>query len=402
MKDIDFDELDRAVSSVLTNKVAATPEPPRAEAVSRPATNTIPPSAPSAATHEVSQLSSRPTISRPPSPAMRRGGRFMDVVHPSSEMKTASTPAPRVVRRPLSPISDDMKASAPANAASSVKADEEKVVVSGQQASVSAVPDLNQSLGVPSVSSVSETTDVISEPYPTLDTLPADSTPRIDTASSVQEVEAEPDTTAWPDPLEVDGPAKASQDSSEDISPDESAETVKDELDADAVPAAPPAPLGEQGQSPFLADTKVEKRPLGAFADGGNDTTADLGSAGLQLASSGPVVSPQLEADLAEIEASDTSDKPIAKPEAATLAPPLALGAAGSAPQITSIPQQYVASNTASDPSTQSVFDTSAYHQPLLPPKTQGKSHTWIWVLLIIGLLVVGAGLGALFFMAGF
>ncbi len=70
MQDIDFDELDRAVNSV---------------------------SAPSAPTVEPSVSDSIPvsvqTTSPASTPAVRRSsGRFMDVVHPSSDMRSGSTP----------------------------------------------------------------------------------------------------------------------------------------------------------------------------------------------------------------------------------------------------------------------------------------------------------------------
>lgn len=75
MADFDFDELDKAVNSAI-----GTPEPAPQEPTPTP---------------EVSRSEPEP-ISRPvpsqPAPAMRRsGGRFMDVVHPSSDMRTRST-----------------------------------------------------------------------------------------------------------------------------------------------------------------------------------------------------------------------------------------------------------------------------------------------------------------------
>lgn len=71
MNDIDFDELDRAVSSTFSSPTDS------------PATD-----APAPAVAE----RSTETASRPAqAPAARRGGRFMDVVHPSSDMRTKNT-----------------------------------------------------------------------------------------------------------------------------------------------------------------------------------------------------------------------------------------------------------------------------------------------------------------------
>ena len=83
MQDIDFDELDRAVNSVTQ---------PDAPAVSTPAPDSTVP---------VVTKPVRPTLSSPTIPAARRsGGRFMDVVHPSSDMRSSS-PITVPVQRPM-------------------------------------------------------------------------------------------------------------------------------------------------------------------------------------------------------------------------------------------------------------------------------------------------------------
>lgn len=79
MKDIDFDELDRAVNSLIG------PDTNTPTTTTSPATPTAP--APNAAA---------PTA--PPLAERRSSGRFMDVVHPSSDMRTSAVP-PRPVSR---------------------------------------------------------------------------------------------------------------------------------------------------------------------------------------------------------------------------------------------------------------------------------------------------------------
>jgi len=97
MQDIDFEELDRAVNSVSDGSTASAAEPvvaPEPVSVSEPVVATT------------------PLPAAPVSPAAKRStGRFMDVVHPSSDMRLASTertaPTPRPeVERPTPPPSE--------------------------------------------------------------------------------------------------------------------------------------------------------------------------------------------------------------------------------------------------------------------------------------------------------
>lgn len=89
MQDIDFDEIDRAVSSTMDPKTPK-PEPQSDEAP-------IP----------VSVTRSEPPAPTPPA-ARRSSGRFMDVVHPSSDMRSAvperSTPRPPEPPKEAAPV----------------------------------------------------------------------------------------------------------------------------------------------------------------------------------------------------------------------------------------------------------------------------------------------------------
>lgn len=84
MSDIDFDELDRAVNSLISN----TPKSDATTPPAAPAPDAIPVSAPSPAS-EPSQV----TISQPSMPqslaGQRSSGRFMDVIHPSADMRSS-------------------------------------------------------------------------------------------------------------------------------------------------------------------------------------------------------------------------------------------------------------------------------------------------------------------------
>ena len=59
----------------------------------------------------------------------------------------------------------------------------------------------------------------------------------------------------------------------------------------------------------------------------------------------------------------------------------------------TSITQQYKEQPSSGDQNTGAIYDTKEYHKSLLYPAK--KKSSWIWVLWIVILLVVGAGAGA-------
>lgn len=344
MKDIDFDELDRAVSSALGNKsepvlvgtpveLSAPTVPDVAETVPTVVTSTI--------------------MRGQVSPAVRRGGRFMDVVHPSSDMKASAPTALRVPKRTFEPISDDLK-SAPVPATTPAPVEPKST------------PD---------------------ESFPTLDTLSDESSPRMDVGA--KESEASILTHTWPDPLDMKPLEKTA-----DQEVTELEDTQEPSAEPEMVPSSLPAE--DSTQTPFLTDAKVDKRPLGAFAE--YEPGAEKLDTVTTLEGSTSVESPELAADLVAIESNgmpNIEEEPDAKP----IATP-SVDASGATPPA-SIAQQYNAVEKSSNTDVHSVFDTSTYHQPLLPQKTHHKNKLWLWVLIIIGLLVVGAGLGALLFMAG-
>ena len=232
MSDIDFDELDKAVSSLMqtreqsmqpatSDEAEESANTPAAQSVTADETSdndTADPSGPStdSATPVVSTSTraeqpnsgARPVADRPNLVTKRRG-QFMDVIHPSKDSKPESTNL-RVPSRlgislePLGSNPDDADDSRPAQPAPGVD-------VIGARASIEPTP----------LSSVSEEAD-------------AD--------SSSSEVTEE---KVWPDPLEVNG-----------------ADRLSEAADADDSPSASVQP-SSLTDSPFLADAKVEKRPLG-------------------------------------------------------------------------------------------------------------------------------------------
>jgi len=94
MQDIDFDEIDRAVNSVTNTNSNTAPEPVAFTPVTEPKVDV-----PSAQVEPENTSIPAAPVSSAPSPAARRSsGRFMDVVHPSSDMR------PVVPERSSSPV----------------------------------------------------------------------------------------------------------------------------------------------------------------------------------------------------------------------------------------------------------------------------------------------------------
>jgi len=374
MKELDFDELDRAVNSLMTNvpkdadasdeesekTLDITPmlskdETPSFDAkgqpVLRPTTSVTVPTR--------DAVTSAPSPSTPP-PAARRSGRFMDVVHPSSNIKkTAAIPAP--VSRRGATIEPSSSFELPQTPASSVAAlqTESKATISLEPASAER------------------------------------SAPKSD----------------WPDPLDV---ANFNPSSDEQHSSEKKDETVTvPSIDTSQVDRAVDdknelAPL----VSPFLPDTKVEKRPLGspsdpsesdhtsAFSRPPSDLMINNPSAQLPANPKDiePILPAELHEDLVAVEA-DTSPA-VVKEEVETIpVPPASSSALSSAPTSdmpsgpTSIAQQYREEPNTGDKDSGAIYDTDTYHQPLAHPAK--KKSGWLWVLWIVLIIVVGAGIGA-------
>jgi hypothetical protein len=290
MKDIDFDELDRAVNSLVnpdtaTATQAAVTPPVVSAAIDTPST---PPSiAPS--------LSER-----------RSSGRFMDVVHPSSDMRP-SVVSPRPV----------------------------------QQAKQQTTAQAN-----------------------------------------------------WPDPIDIN-------ESTSDPEP------VIMTTPLEVAPNDVPAPL----ESPFLADAKVEKRPLGAFSN-------EVHESGPTDSLTGAATVPEDAPDLLGADISKSSDHPIEAdtPMPAELQPGLLSIEANEDPDATksdssafkaspapseptepigptSITQQYTQQPSTGDKPAATIFDAQAYKKP---QARQGKKKSGALIVLwIFLLLVIGAGVGA-------
>lgn len=321
MSDFDFDEIDKAVAGVLSPEDTA-----RLSADSSTSTPVESPAQPAVEVPKPAEVDSpaveEPAVVRsapPAAPAARRSsGRFMDVVHPSSDMRTRS--------------------------------------------------------GAPVFSNTS--TDAS---RPTTFVPPAKEQEEVPEAEASTESEA---NEAWSKPLE----------------------------------------------SPFLADAKVEKRPLGTFAAADFNPEELLESSEEELKLEEPD-DPRLEAttlpdpidfaaqtEVIESEVGDTS-MPVASVEETQLdeateptepalelmelepavkaeEPTLALVEEPTGP--TSISQQYT-EQPRNEQTSGAIYDTENYHQAVaVAPKKRSGIWAIIWIILLV---ILGAGAGVAFYL---
>ncbi|HET6622871.1 MAG TPA: hypothetical protein VFG56_02975 [Candidatus Saccharimonadales bacterium] len=396
--DIDFDELDKAVGAVLNTGAAAKPsddakpQPVVPTTPAKPVSNSVEEAIPVAkATVSPEKPSTSKKPAKPASPALKRSsGRFMDMVHPSADMKKSNTPSVKRDGNKLQPISKDIKAEDSAPEPTSP---------------------------APAVMSKSDY-----EPGPPAADLAATgfvSMPDDDKAANAK--------SEWPDPLEVDKPT--------DGSPVE--EPTMLASSESAVPEA-----SQSADGPFLSDQKVEKRPLGAFA---LDGKSDEATAEPIQTETNPVVQPgetssspvpqELQPEAVKVEASDVpepaeDDAPLsdklgdtslkseastttteqtkehgklddassktddnqAEPSSDTKSPVDTVNLSGQ-----SIAPQYKPQATDNDSAeaASSVFDTKEYHQPLAPSAAKhGLKKVTSVIGLIILLVLIGAAIG--------
>jgi len=374
MADIDFDELDKAVNDLMANvdtsKRTAGLDEPEEKIVSIPASSPTPAvvaPAPAPTTTPSTEAPAQPvepaaavtTTPAGPSLAMKRRGQFMDIVHPSRDMNTPKLASRQGVT--IQPGNDVVAASA------------------AQQ----------------------------NEPAPMPNATPAQ--PSVETPESTP--------SAWPDPIDMaNTPAVAPEASS--------ASTLTPELPSEAAGEAPLT-------SPFLPDAKPEKRPLGSpmpAEDASSSATEapvdDTQTPATPEPTPAVVLPEEFSGDLMAVESRDLSshsEQPVTLPapaeqpkleagEEEALIPavaspdPIEQPQAPAQPQTQppaggSIAQQYTEQPSSGDQSNGSIYDTSAYHQPIEPVvQAKKKTPTSVWIMVGVGLLLLGAIGGAAYF----
>lgn len=360
MDDINFDELDKAVNSVLQQKPAKAEE-----LASEQPGSTLEVVKPDAAPEELvveespkEAESAKPSNSKSPQIVVpKRRGQFMDLVHPSSDMTSSSDSrtslvSPKLSRQsgtlqPLDPSIVELTQVSPKDAG----ANEDKTPKPEQ--------DIDEELKTEPKS-----------PKKIEPLAPLEAEQGKEGEGESKEVEStEPDTMTEP----------------KDVAKAEAAFTAIDE--SDKKEDEEEASASQAAGTPFIKGTEVEKRPLGAFTGSHEEPEDGEDQKGTEQAEvpEGEVVPSVLPQELSPEIVSVESDDPTRMTEELADDDPRASLAA-------SIPKQYKPSEVGlDDEESHPVFDTKDYHQPLTPPAKKKKSGLMA-VLLLVLLAALGAG----------
>lgn len=402
MKELDFDELDKAVNSLMAGVAGDDTAKPAKEnddetvtidsALSddtKPDFSKVDAVAAEAVDAPVAspKLQARPSLK--PALATRRGGRVMDVVHPSTDGKP--------VVSPVRPVSRQGVTIAPSSVSENAKPDTAPV-----------------------------NTDQLKVGDSSADTKPEE----VNSSASESTAQAAP-VADWPDPLDLavfKEPDTVPTQTNKTSSIESPAELVNEAAAISEAEPEAPAPL----TSPFLSDAKVEKRPLGGLtpateeasdAEPKEDTADRISQHDPedQLPANPEKIDmplpEELRSDLMAIESGThlqvSEDKNVADVQSlikeikqddvakSTPVPPSKEEEPVPTPPTgpTSIAQQYKEAPSTGDQSTGAIYDTDTYHQPLKHPAE--KKTGWLWVVWIVAILLVGAGGGAALYFLG-
>jgi len=380
MADIDFDELDKAVNDLMANvdasKRPAGLDDPEENVVTISSSDTspvVPQAAPPATVSSPASISapvestqtaevvssSAPTAPQAPasqSLAVKRRGQFMDIVHPSRDMNTAK-PVSRQGAT-IQPGNDVIAPSAtqqPQLAAVETVNEQPKPAVTEPQSASTAWPDPIDMANNAPVTEVATAPQVSVEPN-------TEETPLV----SQFLPDAKPEKRPLGNPLQT-------EDAAQNIT-----EVAKDELQNPAVPEPMPAAvLPEELSGDLMA---VESRDLSGHPE-------------QSVATSMPVEQPKLESSEELLIPAVTTPDPVEQQPQTPVVVPAQPPAGGS------IAQQYTEQPSSGDQSNGSIYDTATYHQPIEPvAPVKKKTPTSVWIMIGIGLLLLGAIAGAAYF----
>lgn len=374
MKDIDFDELDRAVSSVLGQKTPTAQDAPSGENAIVPktesqstVTSTPPRDDTSARVEPVASLptASSPTSTSNPVPsvplAVKRRGRFMDMVHPSASMSSVK---PSLVKPLPSHRIPDLKPSAPVEEKAPEPVAVEPPVVSTVEHKAEPIAAVDESQAL-----------IGAEPMPLDDgshTLPA----------TTEEPNLDP-LASFTVPDEADKPKSTSSDIEEPVDSHDEKPANESSEQSEGDPQVNSSLASSVPQmTPFLADTKVEKRPLGGFVDGDAIAAPPI----VSDAQNPPAVPlpRELQSDVMKVEA-DQSMASVETPSAAPFATSVEAAPEPDDDRVEGHP----------------LFDTSTYHEPIAAVPRKSMPAWLKWMLGLLVCLAIGAGVGYFLFTTG-
>lgn len=365
MSDFDFDEIDRAVSGVIGGDSTEESQKPAAAA---------PREAPAAeaASPVVSEVE-KPVLSSPvtrSAPAARRSsGRFMDMVHPSSDMRTRETPA--VIPAPQPEV---------ASATSQAAAD--------PQPAAPVVAEINNDLAAPIEDPLASPflPDAKVEKRPLgggtpiaadmklEDLLDEPDDPLLGTGKQEDLLEAPDDpqlsATTMPDPIDFAESLNSQQEDTAEAQEEVTAEEAEALQALDTSDVAVSTEPSEKTDEVSTADSSEQASTL-------DSEQADQTEALVETSAS-----PEPESNPVE-HTNETHSEPTQVAEVEQPTGP------------TSITQQYT-EQPSSKQESGAIYDTESYHQPLAKPvKKHSGALVIVWILLLV---ILGAGAGAAFY----
>ncbi|QHU89650.1 hypothetical protein GWK73_03310 [Candidatus Saccharibacteria bacterium oral taxon 955] len=392
MSEIDFDELDRAVNDLMSNvdtsKRHEGLDDPEDKVVTLDSSSTESgkvASSPVAETMTVTPMSApeaKPASAQSSPLAVKRRGQFMDMVHPSSDMTSASRPVKR----------DGVSIMPPSETVSTSPSTESVK----KPSSVTNTPVNNKP--APTLSSIRtpSSTAVVSTPMSTpAPAMPSAEKPSQPIASSAIQPPVQPNPTA-PIASSYSSPGVIEPSDNKNDQPEEVA-SVESEIPAEIVDEASsissPQPLPT---APFLSDARVEKRPLGANSESAAKPPQDVAEEEDAPVSESVSLPAELQGDVVAVEASV----------------PLDIDKAGSLSEVDSqssdadlvvdagvdLTAQSIEQTDVDDQVNGSIYDTANYHQPIDGKKPEKKSSPLKWLAWFLVLLIVGVGAGVAYF----
>lgn len=366
MKDLDFEELDKAVNSLVAqDKAKTTPHAASDLSAPMPDSNNQP-------LRTSNIMTPKPVLQ----PRAVSRSKTISVTHGNRLGQSSNT---RVVDIMAPKKSNKL----PSRTAPSIKPPETSVEPPTPVIDVKKAPTPIQS--TPEAKENSEALAVIRDELPAQ--APEAETPKVD-----ENLLKTPTAEQWPDPLDFsEGPTTT-------LPKAESSESRQK----------------TETSSPFLPDAKVEKRPLGAFTSNTTNiepTPTTSPETPLDGSLSPAEVPEELAPAVLAAEASEPpADVPIEEPPKEAMPEPEEQPMT-TQPQVeqqmrsnarAAIPRQYPIPEKSVDNTTRPVFDTKEYHPPLLEATAHGhRSSIWgrlFIVLLILVVLVVGGYFAFMYF----
>lgn len=211
----------------------------------------------------------------------------------------------------------------------------------------------------------------------------------------------------WPDPLDVHGfkdennPESKPAHKAENLIPEETGQTRKPEEIADKQAEEPQEKPADENATPFLA-TKVEKRPLGAYASTSTDKAAEEKpeaksedeQSNEKIDTPSPLPAQQqpeeLRPEVVAVESAEPESRPGEADEPEASVDDL---------RHMAIPQQYKESEKASPTDARPVFDTKEYHTAIETHASARHSSLGSWIMGITLLILLIVALGVAYYL---